>query len=519
MLPRLFSVDWASYVLHLNGYGFSIFCGALAALLILLRRAGDAGIPERPLLWIVLLSIAGGFAAGRVAFAIQYGRSPFTGGLVLYGGLIGGVATAVGMSRRFGLPPLAVADLATPCLLLAASFGRIGCFLAGCCHGAVWDGGLTYPALSHAWHSHRAAGLIAADAPRSLPTVPAPLLEAAALLLCFVAASRVWTRRPKPGTTLALCGLLYSSWRFLAEFWRGDHGPFWGSTLTFSQGISAAVFAGSLLLLVRRPALQSHPPFRAARVPAIQVSAILIAAASLGGSVGCSAKDRYDAAGEVVEGCMEACIEACTESCQESCNQCCEDAISKAGQERSRIDPESRQFAPIFRWPRLEPGSSHSGKITLRGEVNERLGLSLDLSAEVQALSKDEAGTLYLRVQVRELILSLGDLSLPDGAGTLELSLDRRGHVLLRTSTLPNEALSILKAVEPLTKGLLQLEIPATPSEAWSRRINGELNTPDPRARIQGDVEADGRRRDFHATALVTLTAEGERRLQWIPIR
>src|SRR5205814_7691334 len=116
------------------------------------------------------------------------------GGLVFYGGMIGGTATALAACRRYGLPALAVADLGVPCALLAAAFGRLGCFFGGCCFGGVRDGGVTYPAGSHPWKHQLAAGQIGADALRSLPTMPAPLLESGALLLIFVAASLLWRR-------------------------------------------------------------------------------------------------------------------------------------------------------------------------------------------------------------------------------------------------------------------------------------------------------------------------------------
>lgn len=148
MLPRLLSIAWGDLVFHLNGYGFSIVCGSVAALLILLRRARTAGFPVRPLLWVVMLAVAGGFVGARLAFALQYGRSPLAGGWVLYGGLLGGAGTALVAARRLGLPPLSVADLATPCLLLAAAFGRVGCFFAGCCFGAVWEDGVSYAGTS-----------------------------------------------------------------------------------------------------------------------------------------------------------------------------------------------------------------------------------------------------------------------------------------------------------------------------------------------------------------------------------
>src|SRR5204863_7764514 len=94
----------------------------------------------------------------------------------------------------------------------------------GGCSGGVRDGGGTYPAGSHPWKQQLAAGQIGADALRSRPTMPAPLLESGALLLIFVAASLLWRRGSRGGLPVAACGILYSTWRFAAESWVGDHG-------------------------------------------------------------------------------------------------------------------------------------------------------------------------------------------------------------------------------------------------------------------------------------------------------
>ena len=57
------------------------------------------------------------------------------GGLTLYGGIIAGTFAGLLAADRFGLPKWLVADALTPSLALGTMFGRIGCFLNGCCYG------------------------------------------------------------------------------------------------------------------------------------------------------------------------------------------------------------------------------------------------------------------------------------------------------------------------------------------------------------------------------------------------
>ena len=67
------------------------------------------------------------------AFAI------WNGGIVLYGSLLG-AAIGFGIYRLLRpMPMLRTLDVFAPSLALGAAFGRIGCFLNGCCYGDRCD--------------------------------------------------------------------------------------------------------------------------------------------------------------------------------------------------------------------------------------------------------------------------------------------------------------------------------------------------------------------------------------------
>ena len=61
------------------------------------------------------------------------------GGLVVYGALVAGLGLGWLYVLRHGLPLLTMADLAAPSLTLGLAFGRVGCFLNGCCYGGTCD--------------------------------------------------------------------------------------------------------------------------------------------------------------------------------------------------------------------------------------------------------------------------------------------------------------------------------------------------------------------------------------------
>jgi phosphatidylglycerol:prolipoprotein diacylglycerol transferase len=61
------------------------------------------------------------------------------GGLTFYGGVLVAIPVGVWFAKRRDLAPLAAADVIAPALMLGLSFGRIGCFLNGCCYGGATE--------------------------------------------------------------------------------------------------------------------------------------------------------------------------------------------------------------------------------------------------------------------------------------------------------------------------------------------------------------------------------------------
>lgn len=161
------------------------------------------------------------------------------GGFVYYGGLFGAIGGAAVYCRLFAEPfsPLALA--AVPSLPLIHAFGRVGCFLAGCCYGR--------PVGADRWY-----GVVLGGAPQLGPLVPVQLVEAGFNLLLF--AFLLWYSRP-PRTGRQALGMYLASYavaRFLLEFLRGDAARGSIGPLSTSQWISIFALAAGLWLLLRR---------------------------------------------------------------------------------------------------------------------------------------------------------------------------------------------------------------------------------------------------------------------------
>ncbi len=161
-------------------------------------------------------------------------------GMTFYGGLIGGVAIFLILWFCVGGYVLkdgenkkcffTLASCAVPSIVIAHSFGRVGCLMAGCCHGA----------LTEEWYGLMMHGNFGYD-----KYVPTQLFEALFLLgLFFVLAARALRGR-RYNLPLYMCS--YGVWRFVLEFFRADDRgalPFGG--ITPSQLIAIIMVVGSI---------------------------------------------------------------------------------------------------------------------------------------------------------------------------------------------------------------------------------------------------------------------------------
>jgi len=253
-------------------YGLLLALGFGAGLLHLAwldRRDGrPPGFASDLLFWVILGGIAGARAAYVFGNWRAFAETPGLilrvdkGGLVFYGGFFGAAAAAALFARRRQVALLPLFDALLSALPLGHAFGRIGCFINGCCHGAPHEGSLAcvYPRHSPAWWSQFESGRLGAEAAAALPVWPVQLFEAAANVLLYLLFLLILRRRPVPGTLLALYFFLYPAIRFGLEFLRGDQADrvvFQG--LTSAQWVSLALAAFALLFVLLLRIRHAHP--------------------------------------------------------------------------------------------------------------------------------------------------------------------------------------------------------------------------------------------------------------------
>lgn len=169
------------------------------------------------------------------------------GGFVFYGGLIGGFAGLLIYVKQFKLNLRDFLDIYATVLPLGHAFGRVGCFLGGCCYGmemshecflcVVYDN--PYNALT----------------PRGVPLLAVQLIEAACLAVCFAVMMILFYKaKPLRGKLAPIYACAYAVLRFTLEFFRGDkeRGSLYFSTSQWiSLGILAAVVGIALIKKIK----------------------------------------------------------------------------------------------------------------------------------------------------------------------------------------------------------------------------------------------------------------------------
>lgn len=225
----------------LHGYSVCIAVGYLIAVALCLWLAKKKNKNGDIITDFALIALIGGFLGAKLLYIIvefkTFLERPLDvigfSGFVVYGGIIAGAASIYVYSRIKKVNCFEYLDFMIPFIALVQGFGRIGCFMAGCCYGAPTDSflGVTFP--------------VGSLAPSGIKLWPTQLFSAAgdfvicAILLVFSKYNK------KNGNVCILYLILYGVGRFLVEILRNDDRGSVGA-LSTSQFISIFIVAGAI---------------------------------------------------------------------------------------------------------------------------------------------------------------------------------------------------------------------------------------------------------------------------------
>jgi len=329
MHPELFEIPFIH--LTIRSFGVMMVIGFLAGF-FLVRRLGR-NITSNPQLITntTLYCLIAGVIGARVFYVVHHFgelQRPWVsmfaiwqGGLEFYGGVIFAVPVIILYTRHHKLPIRQFLDIIAICLMIGLAFGRLGCFLNGCCFGKPtglpWAVRFPYDSFAYfsqinanpdrnrpdpqlklprdeylsfvdkhgKWYPKSKEELtdeqrfeVTKGKYRCLRIHPTQLYSSAnAVLLCLLL--YVFRRRShkaaglsnsrqllaRPGQTIAMAFVLYGVTRFLIEYVRDDN-PYeyaWWAVYkggTVSQNLSIyLVVAGVILMVVFQLAKPNAP--------------------------------------------------------------------------------------------------------------------------------------------------------------------------------------------------------------------------------------------------------------------
>jgi phosphatidylglycerol:prolipoprotein diacylglycerol transferase len=313
MFPELLRIPFTD--LTIKSYGTLMVIGFLVAVQVLRRLAKREGIDPILITNASLYALITGIVGARIFYVVHYPEQfsedwlsvlkIWHGGLEFLGGVFLGIAVLVAYLAAKRLPVRKTLDMLAIGLLVGLGFGRIGCFLNGCCFGRPSDlpwavrfpynsfayvsqinanpqRGRAEPQLSlpkgpyldfndeyGKWHPKPLSALTDAERDdvtkgpwRCLPVQPTQLYESAMAFTVALLLYLFWNKGQKlrqqgqanawlarSGLTMALMLVVYGVARFLLELLRDDN-PFEWMGLTISQLLGIGMVVVGVALMV-----------------------------------------------------------------------------------------------------------------------------------------------------------------------------------------------------------------------------------------------------------------------------
>ena len=231
--------------LKIPSYGLMMAIAFITAILISYIRAKKAGKNPDTILDLAIAAIILGLGSAYLLYIfVTYPLSEIwnsiksgsfavfkDGGLVFYGGVIGGALAVIGYLKLIKKERVwDYAAIIVPTIPLAHALGRVGCFLAGCCYGKCVETPISVI------YENPIGG-----APVGVPVFPIQLVEAACNIVVFVILMLYVGKKLKRGSVLFLYMILYGIERFVLEYFRYDEIRGIFLSLSTSQWISIAM--------------------------------------------------------------------------------------------------------------------------------------------------------------------------------------------------------------------------------------------------------------------------------------
>ena len=228
MHPVLYKFSLSGFLGNLFGehltiysYGFFIVMGAVMGVAYLSYRGKkEFNIPFDTVNSLFLLLLLGAFIGGKFFLIFEDPQrytsnlsELFSGrGFVFYGSLLFCIPIMLWFFRKHKLPVLDMLDIMAIVTVIVHGFGRIGCFMAGCCYGKEYHGPLSVTFSNPESFAK----------PLNTPLHATQLYSVFMILAIGIALYFIKHRKAFPGQVFLLYLILYGIGRSVVEIFRGD---------------------------------------------------------------------------------------------------------------------------------------------------------------------------------------------------------------------------------------------------------------------------------------------------------
>ena len=245
--------------LNITGYGIMMMAGFLVGGWLIDRNLKERGYRHEYAADITVAAVVGGIIGAKLWYVAATGEinSLFTrGGLVWYGGFLGGTVAVLLNGARLKVPMRWTLEVTAPALPAAYALGRLGCFMVGDDYGVAST--LPWAVQFPQGIPPTTAGSLAANFGIPIPpgatqetllaVHPTQIYEAIIMIAVFMF---LWSRRKKSQGTGWLFGVylvLAGTERFLVEFLRAKEDRLFGE-FTLAQMMALAIVAVGVILM------------------------------------------------------------------------------------------------------------------------------------------------------------------------------------------------------------------------------------------------------------------------------
>jgi phosphatidylglycerol:prolipoprotein diacylglycerol transferase len=247
--------------LTITGYGLMMMVAFLLAGWAMQHELRRRHMNEEYSADIVVAAVIGGIVGAKLWY-VALTRDPAAlfsrGGLVWYGGFLGGVGAVILNGWRRKVPLRLTMDIASPALALGYALGRVGCFLVQDDYGlpTTLPWGMKFPKGLPPTTAANMQQMFGATLPANTPpwevvsVHPTQLYETTLMLLAFWVMWRLRAHRHALGWPFGLYLVLAGVERFLIEFLRAKDDRLL-SGFTIAQATSVGIVLAGAAVLAR----------------------------------------------------------------------------------------------------------------------------------------------------------------------------------------------------------------------------------------------------------------------------